>query len=203
MTRGLVGLVATAALAAGCSTPVDAGDEPTTSRSLAAVVVDHLGDRLGDPYAGADGVAGVRDGTGRGVVAAADLRFGARDGDDRDNHLVVAVGTSFENHRASCEELGAQDDHLDGCADIEGGVLLWQLEEPEEDSGVVLVRVRKGDTDVAMTYLGPTVTGDPRELDMSISVEDMVEIADDPRVDVTTSTEAVEDGEALDWWQEG
>jgi hypothetical protein len=50
---------------------------------------------------------------------------------------------------------------------------------------------------------GPDVTGDPRELDLPISVDDMVALAEDPRVDVTTSAGAVAAGEDLGWWFDG
>lgn len=178
------------------------GDEPTTSRALAAVVAGHLDEQLGDPYVGTDGLEGVGGGTGRRVVATADLRFARQPGDDRDTHLVTTVGAPSGGGAPTCRRVEAEDDSFDGCADVEGGVVLWQLEQPEEDSGAVVVRVRKGGAEVAMTYLGRAVTGDPRDLDLSIGVDDMLDIARDPRVDLTTSVEAVEAGETLEWWQE-
>jgi hypothetical protein len=42
---------------------------------------------------------------------------------------------------------------------------------PEEDPGYVVV-VDKGDATVAVRNAGPDITGDPRDLDLPISVDD-------------------------------
>jgi hypothetical protein len=73
---------------------------------------------------------------------------------------------------------------------------------PEEDPGYVVV-VDKGDATVAVRNAGPDITGDPRDLDLPISVDDRFAIAHDARVDVTTSRAAVDAGEDLDYWLEG
>lgn len=79
---------------------------------------------------------------------------------------------------------------------------MWEDEEPEEDPGVVYVIVDKGDSSALLFYGGPAITGDPRELDLPISVETLFDIANDPRVDVTTSAEAVDAaGAGLSFWQ--
>ena len=70
-------------------------------------------------------------------------------------------------------------------------------EAPEEDPGILTVVVEKGDRAVLVGYAGPTLTGDPRDLDMPISVDDLFAIAHDARTDVTTSAEAVEAGRDL------
>lgn len=49
---------------------------------------------------------------------------------------------------------------------------------------------------------GPQNTGDPRRLDLPVSVQDMLEIAADPRIDVTTSRAAVEAGRDLAYWSD-
>jgi hypothetical protein len=108
------------------------------------------------------------------------------------------VGTELENTLSSCD--GPQAEGLSGCAQIDGGMLFWEGHTPEEDPGVVYVQVSKGTTDVMVFYYGPTITDDPRELDMPISVEDMLAIGADPRVDVTTSVEAVKAGDTIDFW---
>ena len=49
---------------------------------------------------------------------------------------------------------------------------------------------------------GFDITGDPRTLDMPISVDDMFAVATDARVDLTTSQSAIDAGEALTFWDE-
>jgi hypothetical protein len=64
-----------------------------------------------------------------------------------------------------------------------------------------LVTVTKGEVTVLVFQAGPAITDDPRELDLPISVEDMFAIAEDPRVGLTTSREAVEAGADATYWQ--
>ena len=45
---------------------------------------------------------------------------------------------------------------------------------------------------------GPSIEGDPRELDLRISVDEMVAIIADPRFGLKTTPEMVEAGAALD-----
>lgn len=79
------------------------------------------------------------------------------------------------------------------------GVLLW---EDEEDPGVFYVIAEKGESAALLFYAGPRITGDPRELDLPIPVETLFDIATDPRVDVTTSQEALEAGDELSSWRD-
>jgi len=44
------------------------------------------------------------------------------------------------------------------------------------------------------------VTKDPRQLRLAISVDDMFDLANDPRVDLTTAQAAIDGGDALDYW---
>jgi hypothetical protein len=133
------------------------------------------------------------------VVAAVELRYDA-DGEYDGDLLAVAVGTRLNNTLKSCD--GPRAQNLSGCAQLHDGLLFWEAHTPEEDPGVVYVQVAKGDTDVVLFYAGPDITGDPRDLDMPISVEDMLAIAADPRVDVTTSAEAVKAGNTVDFWDD-
>lgn len=98
-----------------------------------------------------------------------------------------------------CDGQAGRD--LDGCGETEDGVIMWQLEEPEEDPGVTYVVVPRGDSEVLMFTSGPSITGDPRDLDLPVSVATMFELALDPRVDVTTTQEAVDGGRDLDFWE--
>jgi hypothetical protein len=49
---------------------------------------------------------------------------------------------------------------------------------------------------------GGRVTGDPRDLDLPVGVDDLVAVAEDPRVDVTTSQEATDAGADLRFWRD-
>ena len=80
----------------------------------------------------------------------------------------------------------ATPDFFDRCVDLEHDgedlVLAWQELEPEEDPGIVYVIDRRGDEDVVVQYGGVSVTGDPRELDLGISVDALADIAADGRL---------------------
>ena len=78
---------------------------------------------------------------------------------------------------------------------------MWEAETPEEDPGVVYLVVPKTRGVVLMFSSGPSITGDPRELDLAIDVADMLALATDRRVDVTTTDEAVDGGRDLDYWE--
>ena len=80
------------------------------------------------------------------------------------------------------------------------GTLIWEDAAPEEDPGNVGVAMTKGDVTVLVFQSGPAITRDPRELDLRISVEDMLGIAADPRTDLITSRRAVVAGEDLPYW---
>lgn len=154
---------------------------------------DHLTDRVGRATSArpeADGPRAV------GGVGAA-LRFRAEDEPSRPA-VSVSVGPKALAAEFTCARL--QQDYYDGCVATDGGVLFWQKETPEDDPGVVYVALRKGEATVLMFQSGPLVTGDPRELDLRISVADMFDIAKDPRVDVTTSAVAIRVGEGLESW---
>ena len=172
------------------------GDRPVTPRALAAVVADHIG-----------APSSARRGTdmeelGEGLVAAVELRYPDPVDPQSDGHLLeVGVGSGFRKQVGDCTAL--EDQGVDGCAETRDGLVFWESATPEEDPGAVYVLVSKGDTDVALFSSGPPVTGDPRRLDLEISVADMVAIAADPRVDVTTSPEALDAGEKLSSWSRG
>ena len=71
---------------------------------------------------------------------------------------------------------------------------------PEEDPGSVTVAVRKGAVTALVYQLGPSITRDPRKLGLPVSVGDMFTLAEDPRIDVTTSEAAVDAGASLPFW---
>ena len=92
---------------------------------------------------------------------------------------------------------------MSGCSHTADGLVAWEEAVPEEDPGVFYVFVSKGGTDVLLFSSGPRISGDPRHLDLPLSVDDLLAIAADPRVDVTTSEAAVEAGRDLAFWVDG
>ena len=191
---GVVAIVATGCGDAGTDPgdgsgdPSGSGTAPLTARAVAAVMLDHLpGDTTHRQAAPVD------ERSPKGLVGAR-LRYhgdGEYDGD-----LVEATV-----RRGRLEPCDAGDDH---CTDLGDGVqLAWGLMIPEEDPGGVGVQRQIGDEVVTVAYSGPDITGDPRDLDLEISVEQLVEVATDPRLRLETDAETVAAGERLDDWSGG
>ena len=113
--------------------------------------------------------------------------------------VTVAVGRGLSPDVRSCASLAGE---LDGCAELDGGnVLFWEEQQPEEDPGVVyLVARREGDVAVLTFLSGPSVTGDPRELDLAIGVDELADLVADPRIDLRTTADVVRAGESLSSW---
>lgn len=63
------------------------------------------------------------------------------------------------------------------------------------------VAVTKGEVTVLVFQSGPVINSDPRNVELPISVEVMFAIAADPRLDVTTSEDAVTAGADLPYWR--
>lgn len=186
---------------AGCgdvtaTAPVDpgaGGPEPTTARALAAVAVEYAG----EPSSAEQESDAAERFASNGIGVR--LRYGSTGESDGDL-LEVATGTDLDASQLDCD--GERAPFLDGCVTTEEGLLVWEEVEPEEDPGLVVVVVEKGDGAARLLYAGPDITGDPRELDLPIPVETLFDIATDPRVDVTTSAEAVDAGEDLSYWRD-
>lgn len=195
----LVGVLLAGSALAACgergASPASTGEEPLTPTALGAVVAD----RLGTPDYGR--AADDLEELGRGVVGA-EVRFGSTGEYDGDL-LALAVAPRPPDGLFDCARGDLVPERSD-CVDVgDGGRLFWERQEPEEDPGVIYLAVPKGDATVLVYQAGPDVTADPRELDLAVSVDDMLALAEDPRVDVTTSAEAVADGEDLAWWYDG
>lgn len=186
----------------GCSNstqafPTDAGagggPETTTARALAYVAAEHAG----TPDSAVRERDAAEEFTSGGV--GAELRYGSNGEYDGDM-LVVAAGKGLDAAMIDCDT--EENQSLAGCVTTDQGTLMWEDEAPEEDPGVVYVVVDKGETAALLFYAGPAITGDPRELDMPISTEVLFAIANDPRVDVTTSAETVEAAADLSFWRD-
>lgn len=195
MRMTLARAVLAALTLASCATDPAPADEdrrvPVTDRALAAVVDEHL-DGTPSSASTATDIEELGD-----TAVGADLRFAATD-EHAGTELTVAVGADLDPKLL--RDFTACGAGTDGCAQVDGGTLLWEEEEPEEDPGVVYLLITKGDTTVLLFQSSEPITGDPRELDLQISVQDMLDIAQDPRVDTITSSQAVAAGEQLAYW---
>jgi len=174
-------------------TSAQGGDVPTTAQALAFVAAEHAG----TPTSATEENDAAEEFDSDAV--GTELRYGS-DGEYDGDLLVVAVGQGMDTTLSDCE--AETNGYLAGCVKTDQGVLMWEDVAPESDPGVVYVVVDKGDTNALLFYAGPAITGDPRELDMPISTDDLFAIANDPRVDVTTSREAVDAGNDLPFWQD-
>ncbi|MCD6638875.1 MAG: hypothetical protein LT071_03055 [Nocardioides sp.] len=95
--------------------------------------------------------------------------------------LAVAVMPSTDSPFVCADE-----SFFDECVDLEHNgtdlVLAWQELEPEVDPGVVYVIDRRDDEDVLARYTGASIQGDPRRLDLGITVGQMADIVTDERL---------------------
>jgi hypothetical protein len=167
---------------------------PTTPQALAWLAAQHT------PSVSSAGPVDrdyVRD-RGEGGVGA-ELRLGSTGEYDGD---LVRVTVVRDPDRSLFACTGPGKDYLAGCEQVGRALLTWEAETPEEDPGVINLLLRKGDAAVVVFQAGPAVSRDPRRLDLAVSVDDMVAIAQDPRVDLTTTQESVDEGAAASWWRD-
>jgi len=160
---------------------------PATDGALAAVALEHVD----ATPSRSDPLHRPEDFGGPGTIGA-DIRFGS-DG-EYDGDLLRLVASPSPAEHANCADLSP-------CERIEtdrGTVLLsWVEEAPEEDPGAVSVLLPLGDTYLRVYQAGQKITGDPRDLDLPISVDDMIAVITDPRYGLLTTDEMVDEGERL------
>lgn len=171
------------------SLPPEIDRVPITSRAIAAMALDHLPDdtewrESSDPVEHDPRAAGAA------------LGYGSEQSD-----VSLDVGVYPPSDEEPCPKL------YDGCVEMEADdgspmFLRWQELEPEEDPGVVDVVLDRGDERVRVGLGNQEILGDPREMDLPVWVDQALEIAQDPRLRLRTSPEAVEAGERLDKWTE-
>jgi hypothetical protein len=187
----VLGLLAACGDAASRTLPEEGERVPITQRAIAAIMLTHL------PEDTSSRGPAYTDRSDEPGTLGADLRYsgdGEYDGDLLST--VVVPGT----REVECEERCAELD-----TDMEGArlTLHWDLEAPEEDPGVVAVVLQREDEYAYVVQAGATITDDPRELDLEVSVDDMVAVAEDPWLRLRTSPDAVEAGEDLEEWDGG
>ena len=170
-TPTIVGLLLVALASTGCSgdsAEVTAG--PLTTEKVVAIAADHLDDPTSTDDAEIDGSDPRRS-------VGARLRYD-------DQHVDVVVGPPRDVAAAKvcreptveCAELGTS---------VEGATLTlaWQLLTPEEDPGIVVLLLERDRESSLVRWGGDLeVTGDPRELDLAVPVDDAAALLQDGRL---------------------
>ncbi len=165
------------------------GSAELTARAVAAVMLDHLADDTTHRQA-----TYVDEHSPPGLVGAR-LRYNG-DGED-DGDLVEVTVVRGEAEHEPCPS-------VDRCVELEGGVLLgWELVTPEEDPGVVGLQLRRDGEVITVMMSGPSITGDPRELELEPTVATMTELVQDPRLRLQTDAATVAAGEGVADWRGG
>lgn len=204
MSRSRLAVLATATLLAGsllgaCGQSTEVGDGgsrdsvPITQRAIAALALENLPTRTTSRAATS---TEAYDAAG---VLGADLRYDGGGGSDGGllRVLLLPPGPDLTcaDQEGRCESRTVADGTL---------VLSWELAEPEEDPGLVDVSLQREDGEVVrVAWFGDTITGDPRDQPLAVSLEAMEAVAQDSRLSLTTTAEVVALGAALDDWDGG
>ena len=98
-----------------------------------------------------------------------------------EDFLAVAVTPDTDNQFV-CSDESFFDECVDFTHDGHELVLAWQELVPEEDPGVVYVIDVRDEEAVLAHYSGVSIKGDPRELDLGVTVEEMADIVTDGRL---------------------
>ena len=166
-----------------------AADVPTTPASLAYLAAEHLGEPdYATPGSNLSHSFGPR-------PVEATLWFGS-DGEYDGDSVMMIVGRATD-YITDCADLSR---YVDGCEALEDGLWYWGEAIPEEDPGGVFVVQHRGKVTVQLAYYGPAITGDPREQDLSIDVQSLIDLAADPRLDMTTDQDTVDQGALASYW---
>ncbi len=188
MTRGRVLVVSACVLLpllAACGGADDVGAEPITPGAIVAVTEDVL-DRP------------ARDVAPWGVFTrelgrespGAQMSFG------RLSVAVVVAPTT--DSPLVCADPSFFDECVQQEYDGREVTIAWQELEPEEDPGILYVIDRREGEDVAVQLSGPSIDGDPRDLDLGIGLGELAAVATDPRLGLTTTQEVVDEGAEVD-----
>ncbi|RYJ05715.1 MAG: hypothetical protein EON52_10115 [Actinomycetales bacterium] len=196
--RSLGLILAGCVLLAGCGdegAPADGdGDVPITQRAIAAMTLEHA------PEDTTSRVATYTDRSDPEGALGADLRYRGDGEYDGDLLRVFLSPPSRDENPCGDDDEGRCDSR-----EVDGGTLTlsWDVEEPEEDPGYVAVVLQRDEETVSALWFGDTITGDPRDQDLFISIDTLEDIAQDPRISLTTSQEVVDAGADLDDWDGG
>jgi len=192
-------VIALAALTA-CGGGAGADGPAATDRSLAAVTIDEIG--LPVEYATHAYL------TNDEADAGGEVRFAAADGVDPS--LAPDLSTLVLPASAGYADRWCQDGNADGCVtDMLGdgrvSLVKWQLEEPEEDPGIVEVAVAGDDGIVKLNYHGDSITKDPREpgvMPDGLGVDELLALAASDRLGAHVTQADHDAGQDLSTWVE-
>ncbi|MFE6648347.1 hypothetical protein ACFVJS_17390 [Nocardioides sp. NPDC057772] len=149
------------------------GNRPATPEALAAITLQHV--RIvpetfdgGDLYFEQDEVGTV-------------LVWGA------DHTLEVKAGPVDDDLLSTwCH------DGMSGCVEVKGqngtATVAWDLATDDGTPGQLMVSRKVGGEERRAAYVGEKITEDPRELDLEVSVDDLVALVTDPRLGTKTTT---------------
>lgn len=193
MRRFWMLMVALGLVAAGCgretaSDSVDTSDwVEVTPEAIANIVADHTDLDIvsiegGDPRR-----------TG-GVGVSIDFTFSdVQRGDEVEGSISLGVADAANQEAPEDEEPCPRP--LSECADLdtpEGTVRLgWQTEAIESDPGLIIMDFETDGVVKSLYYYAEAITDDPRRLDLTVDVDQMVAILTDPRFGLTTPPELV------------
>ena len=185
MIRVMAAMALTAlVLVAGCDDAERAEAErvAATPQALAAVALEH-----------ADIEPTLVEGSTEDGYIRASIEF-----DHGQQRLVVGAGEDVEVEDEPCDDRGSCDVISTDDGDVH---LYWEDEEPEEDPGIISVTFETEDGLNGAYYAGDPITGDPRDLDLGVDVDDMVAIVTDDRFG-TSTTKDMADAEVPGWAEE-
>jgi hypothetical protein len=194
---GVLTVVLALALIAGCGTdpgpgPVSATTAqhgPITQRAIAAIMLKHL------PENTTSRTALYTDSNDPEGLLGAELRYGG-DGETDGDPIIAALAPGEYTHRGPRTQSAPVDTSVPGAS----LTLLWETEEPEEDGGIVRVVLQHPDEYAVITLAGPRITADPRQMDLPVTVDDLVKLVEDPQLRLQTTPEALEAGRSLEGW---
>lgn len=166
---------------------------PITNRAVAAVAAEYVDD---PSYATTPtGLETFGEG-----AAGATLRFGADDATTGDALRIVVAPSPGASVAAECAKASREGGT---CSQgTENTTLIWHPDKGEEGAGFVALYAPRETGYVLVHLSGPFIEADPRQQDLVVSVDDMLLIALDPRLNRETLQQTVDAGAGLALWRD-